>query len=167
MYAVTETFYFAYMYFGTEFSSKYGNWSPLLRGGYVVLLLYYLYAKIGVCGLRIYCMLRFMVMTIGRSGIYYVLALFGFLWGMWHDFSILSRLVRLKRVRNRRKNMLILQGESRNVRNCLKCLYSRPSKVVEIWTSFAKALVSYFTGPISFSNLKCSSFFFLCVQFCE
>ena len=119
--------------------------------GYVVgmlfLLLYYLYAKIGMCGLRIYCMLHFKVMTTGHLGIYYVLRLFDFLWGMWHDFSILNWLVQLKRVRNRRKDTLILQGESRNVRNCLKCLYSQLSKVVEIWTSFAKALVSYFTWP--------------------
>ena len=147
MHAVTETFYFAYMYFGTKFFSEYGNWSSWLHGGYVVLLLYYLYAKIGVCGLRIYCMLHFTVMTTGCSGIYYVLGLFGVLWGMWHDFSILSRLVWLERGRNRRKDMLILQGESRNVRNCLKCPYSRPSKVVEIWTSFTKALVPYFTWP--------------------
>ena len=81
MHAVTETFYFAYMYFGTNFSSKYGDWSCFLRGGYAVLLLYYLYAKIGVCGLRIYCMLCFTVMTTGHSGIYYVLGLFGFFVG--------------------------------------------------------------------------------------
>ena len=34
--------------------------------------------------------------------------------GLWHDFCILSRLVR---PRNRRKDTLILQGESRNVQN--------------------------------------------------
>ena len=62
--------YFAYMYFGTEFSSEYGNCSSWLHGGYIVLLVYYLYAEIGVCGLRIYCMLRFMVMMTGHLSIY-------------------------------------------------------------------------------------------------
>ena len=94
------------------------------------MLVYYLYAKIGVCGLRIYCVLCFtvmttghsftyyilgfgvcglriyrelcfMVMTTGRSFTYYVLGLFGFCMGLWHDFSILSQLVWLERVRDR------------------------------------------------------------------
>ena len=33
------------------------------------------------------------------------------LWGiLWHNFSVLSRLVWLERIRDRRKDMLILQG---------------------------------------------------------
>ena len=76
---------------------------------------YSLYVKIGVRGLRICCVLCVMVMTTGHSSIYYVLGLFGLCGGMWHDFSILSQLVQLKRVRNRRKATLILQGENRNV----------------------------------------------------
>ena len=36
----------------------------------------------------------------------------------------------------------------------LKCPYSRPSKVVGIWMSFAKALVTYLPGPIISLNLK-------------
>ena len=86
-------YFFAYMYFSTELLSKYSDWSSRFCSGYVVLLGYSLYAKIGVCGLRIYCVLHFMVMTTGRSSIYYVLGLFGLCVGMWHDFSILSRLM--------------------------------------------------------------------------
>ena len=43
-------------------------------GGYVVLLGYSLYAKVGVRGLRIYCMYyAVMVMTTGHSSVYYIL----------------------------------------------------------------------------------------------
>ena len=70
------------MYFGTKLLSEYGKWSSQFCGGYVVLLGYSLYAKIGVCGLRIYCVLRVTVMTTGRSSIYYVLGLFGHCGGM-------------------------------------------------------------------------------------
>ena len=103
------------MYFSTGLLSEYGNWSSRFWGGYVVLLGYSLYAKIGVRGFRVCCVLRVTVMMTGRSSIYFVLGLFGLCGGMWHDFSILTQLVWLKRVRNRRKDTLILQGESRNV----------------------------------------------------
>ena len=119
------------MYFSTELLSKYGDWLSRFCGGYVVLLGYSLYAKIGVCGLRLYCVLCVMVMMTGHSSIYYVLMLFGLCVGMWHDLSILSQLVWLERVRNRRKDTLILQGESRNVRNFVKYPYSRPPKIVK------------------------------------
>ena len=88
-----------------------------------------LYAKIGVRGLRIYCVLCFTVMKTGHSSIYYILGLFGLCEGMWHDFSILSWLVQFKRVGNRRKDMLILQGESRNVQNFIKYPYSQPPEL--------------------------------------
>ena len=57
---------FAYMYFSTKSLSKYGDWSSRFWSGYVVFLFYSLYAKMGVCGLRIYCVLCFMVMKTGR-----------------------------------------------------------------------------------------------------
>ena len=84
------------------------------------MLVYYLYAKIGVCGLSIYCVLCFTVMTTGHSFTCYVLGLFSFTMVLWHDFGILSWLVQLERVRDRGKDTLILQGESGNVRKCLK-----------------------------------------------
>ena len=65
------------MYFSTELLSEYGDCSSRFCGGYVFLLGYSLYAKIGVRGPRIYCVLHFAVMTTGRSSVYYVLGLFG------------------------------------------------------------------------------------------
>ena len=143
------------MYFGTKFSSEYSNWSSWLCGGYVVLLVYYLCAKIGVCGIRIYCMLRFMVMTTGCSSIYYVLGVVRLLWGMWHDFSILSWLVWLKRVGNRRKYMLILQGESRNVQRCLNVHTADHLKWMKFGRLWQRLWYPILPGPISFPNLKC------------
>ena len=43
--------------------------------------------------------------------------LLGLMVGLCHNFCILSQLVWLERVRNRRKDTLILQGESRTVQN--------------------------------------------------
>ena len=138
------------MYFSTELLSEYGDWSSQFCGGYVVFLGYSLYAKIGVRGLRIYCMLCVTVMMTGRSSIYYVLGLFGPYGGMWHDFSILSWLVRLKRVRNRRKDMLIFQGESRNVRNFVKYLYSHPPKFVKFRCLLQRPWYPMLPSPITF-----------------
>ena len=71
--------------------------------------------------------------------------------------------MQLERIRDRRKDMLILQGESRKCPKVFKkCPYSRPSKVVVIWTSFAKALVTYLPGPMISLNLKYFPFI-LCV----
>ena len=41
----------------------------------------------------------------------------GFMVGLWHDFCILSRLVQLERVRDRRMDMLILQEKEEDVQN--------------------------------------------------
>ena len=70
----------------------------------------------------------------------------------------------LREQRDRRKDMLILQGESRNVQKYLKCPYSRPSKLVVIWTSIAEALVVYLPGPI-FSEIELFFLFAVCKIF--
>ena len=77
-------------------------------------------------------------------------------------FSILSQLVQLEIIRESRKDTLILQGESRNVQKFLKYPYSRLSKLVIIWTSFAEALVVYLPGQI-FSEIE-MVFLFCCVK---
>ena len=70
----------------------------------------------------------------------------------------------LREQRDRRKDMLILQGESRNVQKYLKCPYSQPSKLVIIWTSIAEALVVYLPGQI-FSEIKLFFLFAVCKIF--
>ena len=53
--------------------------------------------------------------------------------GLWHNFCILSWLVRFKRVRNRRKDTLILQVNSRSCPNLFEMLpYSRLPELVLI-----------------------------------
>ena len=50
--------------------------------------------------------------------------------GVWHDFCILSWLLRLKRIRNRTKYMLILQNRVPALASH-PCLYSPSSEVVQ------------------------------------
>ena len=89
------------------------------------------------------------------------------LWGICGiTFNILSWLVRLQRIRDRRKDTLILQGENRNVQKYLKYPYSRPSKLVVIWASFAEALVVYLPGPI-FSEVEMFFLFFFFFAVCK